>query len=99
MLLWSEHNKKQNKKLLFALFLLGTAIFLDLLDGFAQKNSTMVFCFAESCNASVTHLLRLFEEVLEVLALGLLGYININLHCIENINIINKQNKKCQEKK
>lgn len=89
-LLWKD-TKKQNKKIILtSLFILGFAIFLDLLDGFMQKNSSVVFCHSEFCNATSFHFIRLTEEVLEVIALGMLGYTNIKRHCLLQKNLINK---------
>lgn len=79
---WKEACKIRKKYIIIALSLLGLAIFLDFLDGFFQKNSSLVFCFSESCNLIVLHLMRLSEEVLEVLALGILGYMSILRHCV-----------------
>ncbi len=81
-LLWKDASKKSKQLIFFALFFLGVAIFLDLLDGFIQKNPSLVFCLESSCNAVVLHLIRLTEEILEVLSLGILGYVNIQKHCL-----------------
>ena len=83
-LLWRDAIGKSKKGILIALFLLGTAIFLDLVDGFVLKESSLVFCLNEACNLAVLHLLRLSEEVLEVLALGILGYTLIREHCLDS---------------
>ncbi|MFO7807058.1 MAG: hypothetical protein R6V40_01390 [Candidatus Moraniibacteriota bacterium] len=83
-LLWHDVAKNKRKKaVIVALLMLGFAVLLDLSDGLIQKNSSITFCFNSSCNLVVTHLMRLTEEVLEVFALGLLGYINIKKHYIE----------------
>lgn len=79
---WKETCNKRKKYIILALALLGLAIFLDFMDGFVQKNSSLVFCFGEHCNLIILHLMRLTEEVLEVLALGILGYMSILRHCI-----------------
>ena len=83
--LWRDAMGKSKNRILAALFLLGTAIFLDLVDGFVLKDSSLVFCLDEACNLTVLHLLRLLEEVLEVLALGILGYILIREHCLDSL--------------
>lgn len=82
-LLWRDSMGKSKKPILVALGLLGTAIFLDLVDGFVLKDESLVFCLKTSCHLSVLHLMRLCEEVLEVLALGLLGYMLIKEHCLD----------------
>lgn len=79
---WKEACSKRKRYIIIALALLGLAIFLDFLDGFVQKNSSLVFCFENQCNLIVLHLIRLTEEVLEVLALGILGYMSILRHCV-----------------
>lgn len=81
-LAWKESSAKRKKLIIAALLMLGFAIFLDFVDGFVQKDPTLVFCFSSSCNLTVLHLMRLVEEVLEVFALGILGYVNIQKHCI-----------------
>lgn len=81
-LLWKDAYGKNKKIILTALLILGFAIFLDLLDGFIYKDPSLVFCLKNSCNAAITHMMRLTEEILEVLALGILGYINIKEHCL-----------------
>lgn len=80
--LWKDASDKSKKIVITALIFLGIAIFLDLTDGFVQKNSTLVFCIEPSCHSAVLHLLRLIEEVLEIFALGVLGYVNIQKHCL-----------------
>lgn len=82
-LLWRDAIGKSKKYILTALLFLGTAIFLDLVDGFVLKDSSLVFCLNEACNLSVLHLLRLSEEALEVLALGILGYNLMREHCLD----------------
>jgi hypothetical protein len=83
-LVWRDSLKKGKKIVIIALLILGSAIFLDLVDGFIQKDSSIVFCLESSCQSVITHLMRLTEEVLEVVALGVLGYTNIKIHCIES---------------
>lgn len=82
-LLWRDAMGKSKKRILVALFLLGTAIFLDLVDGFVLKDESLVFCLATSCHLTVLHLMRLSEEVLEVVALGILGYTLIRERCLD----------------
>ena len=79
-LLWE--NASARKLVILSLALLGFAIFLDLLDGFVRKDSGLVFCISNSCHLSVLHIIRLTEEVLEIFSLGLLGYVNIQEHCL-----------------
>ncbi|MDP3962283.1 MAG: hypothetical protein Q8Q03_00220 [bacterium] len=83
-LLWRDAIKNSKKLVLMALFALGTAIFLDLVDGFFLKDTSLVFCFKEACNLTVLHLMRLLEEVLEALALGIFGYTLIREHCLDS---------------
>jgi len=81
-LLWRDVAHENKRLVILALAGLGVAIFLDLVDGFVGKDPGLVFCLKESCDLAFTHLIRLTEEVLEVLALGLLGYVNIRRHCL-----------------
>jgi len=80
---WKDGSSSDRKSVMVALLLLGVAIFLDLVDGFILKNSGLVLCLESSCNLAALHWIRLIEEVLEVLALGLLGYVNIQRHCVD----------------
>lgn len=81
-LLWKETFGENKKMVIIAIIMLGTAIFLDLVDGFVQKDSSIVLSLNHFHNSIFIHLMRLTEEVLEVLALGILGYINIKKHCL-----------------
>ncbi len=81
-LIWKDALKKNKKTIIIALLVLGFAIFLDFLDGFVGKNSGITFCYEQYCNKVVLHLMRLTEEVSEVIALGILGYVNIKEHCV-----------------
>lgn len=81
-LLWKKSFSQSRGPILLGLLLLGGAFALDLLDGVTQKDSTVVFCLAPSCHLTVLHLLRLTEEVLEVLAVGLLGYTLLREHSL-----------------
>lgn len=72
--LWTKTFREARYQVFLALFLLGGAIALDFLDGLTQKNSSLVFCLDQSCHIITLHLMRLTEEVLEVFALGILGY-------------------------
>ncbi|MDH4330658.1 MAG: hypothetical protein OEV93_03850 [Candidatus Moranbacteria bacterium] len=83
-LVWRDSLSKGKKSVIIALLILGIAIFLDLLDGFIQKNAGLVFCLNQSCQEMFTHLIRLVEEALEVTALGILGYTNIRIHCVDD---------------
>lgn len=85
VLLWRDVMGTSKKYILFALFMLGAAVFLDFVDGYAQKHSTFVFCSREVCHLSVLHLMRLSEEVLEVIALGTLGYCLIREYCLDDL--------------
>ena len=81
-LVWRDASDENKKPIIIALLILGIAIFLDLTDGFMQKNPSIVFCLNDSCHLSILHLFRLTEEVLEVFALGILGYTSIKEHCL-----------------
>ncbi len=82
-LIWKDSPLASYRKTIFlALAILGFATFLDLLDGFVKKSPDLVFCFEQYCNLTVLHIMRLVEEVSEVIALGVLGYVNIKEHCI-----------------
>jgi|GEM_PF-2043605 hypothetical protein len=82
-LLWRDSNNVTKKFILASVILLGFAIFLDLLDGLIQKESSLVFCLENFCNKIVLHTMRLTEEVIEVIALGIIGYVNIREHLID----------------
>lgn len=81
-LIWKDALSGNKKVIISALAILGFAIFLDFLDGFVGKNPDLVFCLERYCNSAVLHIMRLTEEVLEVMALGVLGYVNIKEHCV-----------------
>jgi len=81
-LTWKDALIANRKAIISALALLGFAIFLDFLDGFVGKNSGITFCYEQYCNKVVLHLMRLTEEVSEVIAIGILGYTNIREHCV-----------------
>ncbi len=80
--LWTKTLRTARFPILIALFLLGGAIFLDFLDGLIQKNPSLVLCLESSCQIIALHLMRLTEEVLEVLALGILGYALLRTCCL-----------------
>ncbi|XLQ20702.1 MAG: hypothetical protein ACKUBY_02920 [Candidatus Moraniibacteriota bacterium] len=82
-LLWQEVSNKDKKIISIILIMLIMAICLDLIDGVIQKDETIVLCINEFCNKSAIHLMRLVEEVLEVLAIGLLGYIILKNNCVK----------------
>ncbi|MFZ5982606.1 MAG: hypothetical protein ACOYS2_03510 [Patescibacteria group bacterium] len=81
-LTWKDALKNNRKAIISALIVLGFATFLDFLDGFVGKNPGLTFCYEQYCNKVVLHIMRLTEEVSEVVALGILGYTNIKEHCI-----------------
>jgi hypothetical protein len=81
-LIWKDSLKGNRKTIIIALGMLGFAVFLDFLDGFVAKNPGLVFCFEKQCSLTVLHMMRLTEEVLEVMGIGILGYVNIKEHCI-----------------
>lgn len=82
-LTWKESPLASHRKIILsALAILVVAISLDFLDGFVKKSPELVFCFEQYCNLTVLHIMRLVEEVSEVIALGMLGYVNIKEHCI-----------------
>lgn len=53
--------------------LLVLAFGLDTIDGMIENNDQLTLCLGEVCNVIATHMMRLTEEVAEVVALGLLG--------------------------
>lgn len=81
-LVWKDSLKGNRKTIIIALGILGFAVFLDFLDGFVAKNPGLVFCLEKQCSLVVLHIMRLTEEVLEVIGIGILGYVNIKEHCI-----------------
>lgn len=81
-LLWRNASKKTKKIFVVAVILLGTAIVLDMMDGLVQKDNSLVFCMDVFCNTAVIHIMRLIEEIMEVISMGLFGYINIREHLL-----------------
>ncbi len=82
-LLWREHLGSIKHLLLWAFVLLGAAVLLDLFDGWIEKRDAFMLCTQETCRYVLLHLIRLAEETMEVIALGLLGYILITTHCLD----------------
>lgn len=81
-LLWKKTWTQSRKPIIFAIFLLGGAFLLDLIDGVTQKDASVVFCLDQICHLTVLHLMRLTEEVLEVLAIGIIGHSLICEYCL-----------------
>lgn len=79
-LLWKKSLSQSRKPIILGLLLLSAAFSLDLIDGITQKNSAVVFCLDPACHKMALHLLRLLEEVLEVIAVGVIGYTLIREH-------------------
>ncbi len=79
-MLWEDSTSSEKKILFVIFFLLGFALFLDILDGYVVKHADVVFCLNPICNATVTHLFRLTEETLEVFGFGLLAYVSLIEH-------------------
>lgn len=82
-LLWKKTSPQARKPIWLAFALLGGAVILDFLDGVIQKNPTIVVCLETNCHIIALHLMRLVEEVLEVVALGVLGYIFLREYCLD----------------
>ncbi|MEN8252169.1 MAG: hypothetical protein ABFQ53_01145 [Patescibacteria group bacterium] len=82
-LLWRDSTKQTKRLVIFAIIGLGLAILLDMLDGLVQKDDELVLCLDVFCNTAALHLIRLVEEVLEVVTLGMLGYVSIREHCLK----------------
>lgn len=78
--LWQDATPKEKRWLKFAIFLLGSAVFLDMLDGFIGKDPSLVFCLESQCNLRVTHIARLVEETIEVFGFGILSYLSLIEH-------------------
>ena len=72
---------------------LGLAFLLDIVDGFVQKDPTLVFCWEEPCDIWAPHIMRLSEEVLEVIGIGILGFVLARKCCTMEKNdfIYNKK--------
>lgn len=83
-LLWKNSDKKNKKLLKVAFLLLGFSLFLDMLDGWVGKSQVLVFCFNSKCSLVVAHLMRLTEEVFEIVGIGILGFINIKLNALKD---------------
>ena len=81
--LWRDADARTKKRIMWAVVALGGALFLDLLEGFVSQDAVLVFCTNVECHNAVTHLLRLSEEMLEIVALGVLGYLNLQKHCVK----------------
>jgi hypothetical protein len=73
------------KKMLFlGLALLAISLFLDMVDGYVGRDSTLVFCLDPGCSKLVEHFARLTEETFEVIGFGMLAYLNIKLFALED---------------
>lgn len=83
-LLWRDASRSVKNLLLATVCILGGAIVLDLFDGWIQKHETSILCVETTCQLISIHLLRLLEEVMEVVALGMLGYLLITTHCLDS---------------
>ena len=81
-LLWKKTISESRKPVIIGLILLSGAFLLDLIDGVTQKNPSIVFCLEQTCHLTTLHLMRLLEEVLEVLAVGVIGYTLIREHLL-----------------
>lgn len=81
-LLWKKTLSESRKPVITGLLLLSGAFLLDLIDGVTQKDLSVVFCLEPACHLAVLHLMRLLEEVLEVLAVGIIGYTLIREHLL-----------------
>lgn len=81
-LLWRDSTESTKRLVIIATIGLALAIGLDLLDGLVQKDLGLVMCLDTYCHEVAIHIMRLVEEVLEVIALGMLGYVNIREHCL-----------------
>ncbi len=82
-LLWKDASQSVKKLLLITIGILGGAIVLDLFDGWIQKHEASLLCMEATCQLISLHLIRLSEEVMEVIALGMLGYLLITTHCLD----------------
>ncbi len=82
-LLWKEHLERIRRPLIGVFFVLGLAVALDLFDGWIGKRDTFALCTETTCRFVLLHIIRLSEEVMEVVALGLLGYLLITTHCLD----------------
>ena len=80
-LLWRESAPRMRRFLFGAFLVLGLAISLDLLDGWMQKSESSWLCQETTCRYVTLHVIRLFEEIMEVLALGTLGYLLLTNYC------------------
>lgn len=72
--LWRHATDHAKKHIIVAVLLLGSALFLDAVDGYVQKHDDIVFCFDAACQLFVEHVIRMIEEVMEVIAIGILAY-------------------------
>lgn len=72
--LYLNVSKPHRKFIILAGIFLSLSLALDMADGYVGKDASLVFCFDQVCNRNVTHLIRLLEEFLEVISLGILSY-------------------------
>lgn len=82
-LLWRKGWEHIKRPLICVFFMLGLALTLDLFDGWVEKRDLFTLCSESNCRFVMIHLIRLLEEVLEVLALGFLGYLLITTYCLD----------------
>lgn len=66
-----------------AVLALALAFGLDFLDGLIQRESVPILCLTQHCQTTLLHLFRLTEELLEVWATGLLGYLLLREYCLQ----------------
>lgn len=73
--LYEKNSLNYKKALCGSVFVLFVALFLDFVDGLVVNDNTLYFCYSEACNIIITHILRLMEEVLEFVGLGIIAYV------------------------
>ncbi len=82
-MLWKDASKKDRTLFIYSVLFLSFALLLDMVDGFVDKDPTLVFSTVPRLNSSITHIFRLLEETLEVVAFGLLAYLNLREHNVK----------------
>lgn len=86
-MLWKDSTKKQKRMFILSTALLSFAILLDMIDGFVIGNTSIFYCANVKCNTQITHIFRLVEETVEVIAFGNLAFLNLREHNIKKLPI------------
>jgi len=74
-LLWKNLSPQKRRWFFVATLLLLIAVSFDMLDGYIDKHTDLTLCFSLWCQLYALHIMRLIEEVFEVVAMGIVGWL------------------------